>query len=119
MIRQESLFLNDILENIKDIEDFSKNFTKKEFESDRLRQKAIIKSLEIIGEAAKNVSEKTKKKYPRTEWKNIIGTRDRITHAYFGVDYNIIWDIIKKDLPILKKQIEAIKKDFIKKDMRN
>jgi len=112
MIRKELLFLSDILENIKDIEDFSKDLTQELLNTDKLRQKAIIKSLEIIGEAVKNISEKLKKDYPKVDWKEIAGTRDKITHAYFDVDYNIVWEIIKKDLPELKKQIENIKKDL-------
>ena len=112
MIKKESLFLSDILENIKDIEEFSKNLTRELLNTNKLRQKAIIKSLEIIGEAVKNISEKLKEDYPKVEWKEIAGTRDRITHAYFDVDLNIVWDIIKKDLPVLKKQIKDIKKDL-------
>lgn len=112
MIRKQSLFLSDILENIMDIEEFSKDLTREQLNTNRLKQKAIIKSLEIIGEAVKNVSEEIKKDYPEVVWKEIAGTRDRITHAYFDVDLNIVWDIIKKDLPDLKEKIMKIKKDL-------
>tara|TARA_Y100000034_G_C6534243_1_gene230285 strand:+ start:60 stop:407 length:348 start_codon:yes stop_codon:yes gene_type:complete len=114
MIKKESLFLKDILENIKDIEEFSEDLTQELLDKDKLRQKAIIKSLEIIGEAVKNISEKLKKDYPNVDWKEIAGTRDRITHAYFDVDLNIVWEIIKKYLPILKKQIKEILNDLEK-----
>ncbi len=112
MIRKEELFLNDILQNINDIENFSRSLTRKSFETNVLKQKAIIKSIEIIGEAVKNISEELKNKYPKVEWKEIAGTRDRISHAYFAVDFNIVWDIIKHYLPILKKQIQEIKKNL-------
>ena len=111
MIRREELFLNDVLSNINDIETFSKNLTRKKLEKNRLRQKAIIKSLEIIGEAVKNISDKTRNKYPLVHWKDIAGTRDKIVHAYFDVDLDIVWDIIKKDLPELKHNIKLIIKD--------
>ena len=62
----------------------------------------------MIGEAAKNVSLKTKNEYPEIEWKKIAGTRDVLIHAYFSVDLDLVWTIIKKDLKILKKQIEKI-----------
>ena len=61
----------------------------------------------------KNISESLKNKYKKVEWKEITGTRDKMIHHYFGVDLNIIWEIIKKDLPILEKQIKRIKKDLM------
>jgi len=101
--------LSDILENIRDIEEFSKNLTRELLDTNKLKQKAIIKSLEIIGEAVKNISEELKKDYPKVEWKEIAGARDRMTHAYFDVDLDVVWDIIRKDLPDLKKKILEIK----------
>ncbi len=102
------------MENIEDIETFSKNLNKEQLKDNRLKQKAIIRSIEIIGEAVKNLPNNVKKKYPEVSWKNIVGTRDKMIHHYFGVDLEIVWDIIKQDLPILKKQIQEIKKDIEK-----
>lgn len=101
-------YLQHIAEAINNIESFSKNLTKEKFLKNVLRQSAIIRQLEIIGEAAKNVSENTRKKYSQVIWKDIGGTRDKIIHHYFGVNLNIIWDIVKKDIPDLKEKIRRI-----------
>jgi len=112
MKRDETLFLEDILDSINAIEEFSKDMDKKELISNRLKQSAIIREIEIIGEATKNISKTLKIKYPKIEWKKIAGTRDIIIHAYFGIDFNAVWDIIKKDLPELKKKIKEILKEI-------
>ena len=101
-------FIWHILENIKNLEEFSAKLTKYEFLKDRLKQYAIIRAVEIIGEAAKNLSQEFKNSHPEVDWKEIIGTRDRIIHHYFGVDLDIVWDIVKKDLPKLEKNISEI-----------
>ena len=111
MIRNELLFIEDILNSIKNIEDFSRGLTKEEFIKDKLRQSAIIRQIEIIGEAVKNISDKTKKKYPNIEWRKIAGSRDILSHAYLGISMERVWNIIEKDLPKLKKEIEKIKID--------
>ncbi len=111
MKRDEVLFLDDILENIDDIETFSKGLTKEELFANTLKLKAIERCLEIIGEAVKNVSLKTKDQYPEVEWKKIGGTRDIFIHAYFKIDGDIVWRVIKERLPILKKQIQQIKNE--------
>ncbi len=108
MKKDVSVFLKHIMENIKDIESFSKGLSRKELETNRLKQKAIIRSIEIIGEAVKNIPLSFREKYPDVAWKVIAGMRDKITHHYFGIDLNTIWDVIKKDLPDLKKKIEKI-----------
>ena len=108
-MKEDLAFIEHILDSISAIEEFSGNINKKEFSADRLRQSAIVREIEIIGEAAKNVSETVKGKYPEIEWKEIAGTRDKMIHHYFGVDLNIIWDIIKINLPPLKIKMLKIK----------
>lgn len=108
-MKDDKVFIDHILESINAIEDFSKGLTKEELKSNRMKQSAIVREIEIIGEAAKNISKNLKNKYPEIKWQDIIGTRDIITHHYFGLDLDIIWDIINKDIKILKKQIIAIK----------
>lgn len=115
MGKDDLAFIEHALESIYAIEDFSKNLSKEGLFSNRLRQSAIIREIEVIGEAIKNISENLKNKHREIEWKEIVGTRDKMIHHYFGVDLNIIWDIIKKDILILEKQLKKIKEDLIKK----
>ena len=108
MKRDLILFVEDILENIKLIEGSTRSLTKKDFEENLDIRDATIRRLEIIGEATKNIPEEFRGKYPEVEWREISGTRDKIIHNYFGVDLDVVWDIIKKDLFELKKEIEKI-----------
>ena len=78
------------------------------FEKQWIEQDAIIRNLEIIGEASINISDDLKEKYPHVDWKEMRGMRNFVTHAYFGVSLTIIWDIVVNDIPILKKQIQDI-----------
>lgn len=112
MKRDVTLFINDVIENIKDIESFSNKLTKDALLKDKLRQNAIIRSLEIIGEAVKNIPDSFRDKYPDVSWRKIAGLRDIIIHAYFNLDLDITWDIIKKDIPVLKNQFQKIKEDL-------
>ena len=109
MKRDAGLFIEDILQNIKDIKSFSKGLTKEKFQNNKLKQNAIIRSLEIIGEAVKNIPISFKEKYPKIPWKEIAGFRDVLSHAYFGVSMDRVWNIIEKDLPVLEKEISKIK----------
>ncbi len=108
MKKEDDIYLKHVLESISDIEKSLKNISKENFSKNKDVQDAIIRRIEIIGEAIKNISEKTKKKYPETEWKKIAGTRDVLIHSYFSVDIDLVWEIVQRDLPILKKQIKDI-----------
>jgi len=106
--KNDKAFVEHILDSINAIEEFSKDITKNQLRANRLRQSAIVREIEIIGEAAKNISAGLKNKHAEVEWKNIIGTRDKMIHHYFGVDLNIVWDIVRNDIPRLKRQIQNI-----------
>ena len=114
MKRDAILFIEDILENISDIEVFSKGLSKESMAKDKLKQKAIIRSLEVMGEAVKNIPNALKQKYPVVEWNKIAGMRDIIIHGYFRVDLDAVWNVIKNDIKKLKKQMEKIKKELDK-----
>ena len=117
MTKHESLpYLEHIIDAVNDIESFTKGLTKSKFLKNKLRQSAVIRQLEIIGEASKNLPENFREKYSEVEWKKIAGTRDKIIHHYFGIDLNTVWDIVKKDLPDLKRKIIAILKAEPKKE---
>ena len=104
------IFIKHILESIKNIEDFMRNVEKSKFLKDKEKQSAVVRQIEIIGEAVRNLPTSFIKKYSNISWKEIVGTRDKIIHHYFGVDLDIVWDIVKKNLPALKIQIERILK---------
>ncbi|MFH1776192.1 MAG: DUF86 domain-containing protein [Candidatus Omnitrophota bacterium] len=111
MKKEALVFIEHILENIEEIERFSKGISKKVLFTDKQKQYAIIRAIEIIGEAVKNLPKEFTKKYPEVLWREIVGTRDKLIHHYFGVDLEMILKIIKKDLPKLKKQIKKIKEN--------
>ena len=109
MKRNINLFIEDIIISIKNIENFTANITEDQFEDDVMKQDAVIRRLEIIGEAAKKVPQNFRDKYPDIEWRKIAGLRDVLIHGYFGVDIEKIWLIVKKDIPKLKILILKIK----------
>lgn len=113
-MKDDLIFIEHILDSINAIGRFSKNLNKEKLMSNRLKQSAIVREIEIIGEAVKNISDNLKNKHKEIEWKEIAGTRDKIIHHYFGVDLNIVWDIIKINLPILKEKILKIKRELNK-----
>ena len=112
MNKGPKIFIEHILESISLIESFSKGLKKSDFLKNKLKQNAIIRQIEIMGEAVKNIPEPFKVKYPSVEWKKIAGVRDKLIHHYFGVDIDTVWDILEHDLPNLKKDIEKILKDL-------
>ncbi len=115
MKKDPLIFVGHILESIEKIEIYARKLTKEKLTNDTRIQDAIIRRIEIIGEAVKNLPDDFRNKHPEVEWSKIIRTRDKIIHHYFGVDLNVIWNIIKKDIPDLKKKILKVKK-ILKKD---
>lgn len=105
----------ELLRHIKDETDFVlqtiQDKTINEIINDGIISRAIIRSLEIIGEAAKRLSEEFKAGHPQIEWKKMAGTRDKLIHDYFGVDYEIVWSIVETKLPALKKFVDNILDD--------
>jgi len=108
MKKNSIIFVGHILENIENVESFSSGLSKKDLLNNLEKQYAIVRGVEIIGEAVKNIPSLFKEKYPSVKWSEIAGTRDKLIHHYFGVDLNLLWDIIKDELPVLKKQIQEI-----------
>lgn len=108
--RRDKDSIDDIKEAIGRIASYTEGLTYKKFLLDRKTQDAVVRNFEIIGEAAKNISRGLREKYPEIQWKRISGLRDKLIHFYFGIDYKIVWNIVRKELPKLSKQIENILK---------
>lgn len=113
--RNPEVFLKDILRSIQKIQRYTAGKEYEEFINDELLIDGVVRNLEIIGEAVKNIPSNFRKRYSFIEWKKIAGLRDILIHEYFGIDYELIWDIIQKEIPTLGKQIEDILKDLNKK----
>ena len=101
-MERDKTYVLHILDEIDAIEQFVSDTSFEEFVSDLKTSKAVERSLEIIGEAAKNLSEEFCKSEPDIPWRDIAGIRDKIIHHYFDVDHAIVWDVVKSDLPKLK-----------------
>src|SRR3989344_6862956 len=118
MKRRLILFIEDILESIKLIEKYIGNISKENLGNNQKLKDSIVRRLEIIGEAVKNIPDSFREKYPEVPWKKIAGFRDVIIHGYFSIDFDAVWSIIKDDLPILKKQILKVKEDLERKEKK-
>lgn len=107
-MKEDKIYILHILEAIKKAEKYVKGFTVEGFLKNEEKKDAVARNLEIIGEAAAKISHKTKQRYPNIQWRDIIDMRNRLIHEYFGVDFKIVWNVIKEELPILHKQLKQI-----------
>ncbi len=112
MQKQYRVYLEDILEAALKIQRYTKNISFKKFSENTLIADAVIRNLEIIGEAAKKIPAEIKEKNTGVEWKKMAGLRDILIHEYFGVNKEIIWDIAKNKVPALRKAINEITKEM-------
>lgn len=104
--------LNHILEAINLVSDFINNVSFEDFVNDKMRYYAMVKNIEIVGEAAYKLSNEFKESHKETPWKVIAGMRHYIVHDCFRVDDNVVWDVVTNDLPQLKKQLEEYISEF-------
>jgi uncharacterized protein with HEPN domain len=107
MLRDDA-YLFDILESSRTALEYMRGKTWEEFSKDPLLQDAVVRRLEIIGEASGRVSSATQKKYAHLPWQAMKGTRNRVIHEYDSIELDIIWDIVQKDLPHLVNELEKI-----------
>lgn len=111
-MERDRAYLQDILEAISDIEKFVKDTTDKDFSKNKEKQYAVIRALEIIGEATKNLSGELKVNYQEIPWRDIAGMRDKLIHGYFGVKVELVWETIQVKLPELKTQLSNILREI-------
>ena len=107
-VKSDREFLKHILDEIHFVKQETKELVFDDFIKNEMLKRACTRSLEIIGEAAKNLSPGFRKRYIDIEWKKLAGLRDKIIHFYFGVNWDIVWDVIEKKLPDLEDQIERM-----------
>ncbi|MEW6675833.1 MAG: DUF86 domain-containing protein [Nitrospirota bacterium] len=112
MMREYKLFIQDILKAIEDIDAFVKGLDFEMFITDEKTKSAVVWQIHIIGEATKNIPKTVREKYKDIPWKYMARIRDKIAHFYFGIDYKIVWDVVKKELPKVKPSIQQILKDL-------
>ena len=108
MPREYEDYLRDLLDAIEKIQNFIKDLEFENFKKDDKTKFAVIRGLEIIGEATKHISEEVRNKYPEIPWKEMAGMRDILAHDYFGVDEETVWLTAKEKIPQLKPAIEKI-----------
>ena len=112
MKRNVALYVRDILQNMRDAEDFIQGLTYEQFAPDKKTVNAVIRSIEVIGEAAKHVPTSIRSKYPDVPWKEMAGMRDKVIHFYFGVDLETVWLVVKERIPAIKPIIQEILRDL-------
>ena len=108
MPKDYRVYLDDILEAIEKIEKYTKGMAYENFVKSDLVIDAVVRNLEIIGEAVKSLSSEIKRKYTKIEWRKIAGLRDILIHEYSGIDTKILWDIVSNKIPEFKKSIKEI-----------
>jgi uncharacterized protein with HEPN domain len=113
-VRDYRDYLQDIFDAVNDIENFVDNMTYEEFIKDRKTLNAVVRSIEIIGEASKNIPETMKAKHKELPWKQMAGMRDKLIHAYFGVDIETLWKAVKENIPQLRQSIQQMLQDLEK-----
>lgn len=115
MQRSYEAYLKDIIDAIRKIENYTENMSYEDFLKDELRQDGVVKNLEVIGEAVKNIPDDLKRKKPGIEWKKIAGLRDILTHGYFGINFEIVWDVTSNKVPDLKKNVQELLYEMMEK----
>ncbi len=110
--RDFKIYITDIIENMQKAEEFIKDISYEEFAADEKTHYAVIRCIEIIGEAAKHIPDEIRNKYPNVPWKDMAGMRDKITHFYFGINLEKVWLVVINDIVQLKPLIKQALKEL-------
>ncbi len=105
-------YIQDIIDSVSDIESFTRDMSFEDFNNDRKTINAVIRSIEVIGEATKSLPESIRDKNPSIPWKKMAGMRDKMIHEYFGVDVEILWKVAKENIPSIKPLIRGVLKSL-------
>jgi uncharacterized protein with HEPN domain len=108
MQRDDAIRLRHMLDAAKESRSFIENKSRSSLDSDRQLELALVKCIEIIGEAANKITDECRKELPQIPWANIIGMRNRLIHAYFDINHDILWTTVNEDLPALISELEKI-----------
>jgi uncharacterized protein with HEPN domain len=106
-VKDDRVYLQHIRDALDDIANYA-NAGQEAFLAERMRQDATLRKLQVIGQAVKNLSDRSKSRQPHIPWKQIAGLRDKVIHDYFGVNLEIVWAVVEKDLPQLRRAVEAL-----------
>ena len=110
-MNEDKTFMKHIFEEMDFLETQFRDLKFQDLMNDPVLQRACLRSLEIIGEAVKNISKELKNENPEIEWRKIAGLRDKLIHHYFGVDWDIVWDVINNKIPEFRESLETINLD--------
>lgn len=108
MSRNWQLFVRDMLEAARKVTRYTDGQELASFAQEEMAYDATVRNLEILGEAAKNIPEEIRRRYPEIDWRGVAGLRDVVAHAYFALDEPTLWKIVKTDIPHLLRQLEKI-----------